>query len=46
VEQDIPYDLFLRIIAAKSVRLQAGPTQFELRNRDLSAFRDVTRAIE
>ena len=46
VKQDIPYDLFLRIGRAKRVKIQIGPTEFELRNSDLSALRDVARPIE
>jgi hypothetical protein len=46
VKQEIPYDLFLRICDAKSVKIQTGPTEFALRNSDLSALRDVAKAIE
>jgi hypothetical protein len=46
VKQDVPYDLFLKIAGAKSVRMQIGPTEFELKESDLDALRDVKRAID
>ena len=46
VKQDIPYDLFLEIVSAKGVKIQLGPTEFELKESDVDALRDVRRAVE
>jgi len=46
VTQDIPYELFLRLINANIVKMQIGPTEFELKESDLEAFKDLQRLIE
>jgi hypothetical protein len=46
VTQDVPYNLFLKIVAAEHVKVRIGPTEFDLKEIDLDALRDVKRAIE
>ena len=46
VTQEIPYEMFLRIIKSKSVKMQIGPTEFELKEGDLEALKDLQRVIE
>ena len=46
VKEDVPYDLFLTIVGAKIVTIKIGPTEFEMKESDLDALRDVRRAIE
>ena len=46
VTQDIPYEMFLRLINAKSVKMRVGPTEFELKDSDLEALKDLQRILE
>lgn len=46
LKEDVPYDLFLSIVGAKTVKIKIGPTEFEMKESDLDALRDVRRAIE
>jgi len=46
VKQDLPYDTFLKILNARKVRMQIGPAEFELKETDLEALRDLKRVIE
>ena len=45
VTQDIPYEVFLRLINSKSVKMRIGPAEFELKDGDLEALRDLHRII-
>ena len=45
VTQDIPYEMFLRLINSKSVKMRIGPSEFELKEGDLEALRDLQRVI-
>ena len=45
VTQDIPYEMFLRLINSKSVKMWIGPTEFELKESDLEALKDLQRII-
>lgn len=46
VKEDVTYDLFLKIAGAKNVKIKIGPTEFEMKESDLDALRDVKRAID
>ena len=46
LNQEIPYEDFVKISKAKNVQMQIGPAVFELKNTDLEAFRDLLKTIE
>lgn len=46
VSQNISYEMFLQLINSKSVKMQIGLTEFELKESDLDALRDLKRIIE
>jgi hypothetical protein len=46
VSKNIPFEMFQKVIEAKSVKMQLGPTEFELKDRDLTVLRDIKRATE
>ncbi|MEP6902930.1 MAG: hypothetical protein ABJA66_14350 [Actinomycetota bacterium] len=46
VSQDISYEMYLQLINAKAVKMQIGLAQFDLKESDLEALRDLTRIIE
>jgi hypothetical protein len=46
VTQDIGYDMFLKILAAKKVQIQIGPAEFELKERDRIVLEDLKKLIE
>jgi len=46
VTQEVPYEMFLQLINSKSVKMQVGPTAFELRGSDLEALKDLKKMIE
>lgn len=45
VGKEIPYEVFLRVISAKSVTLKLGPEQVELTAEQLGALRDMHRGL-
>jgi hypothetical protein len=46
VTQEIPYEMFLRLINSKSIKMRIGPTEFELKQSDIEALRDLNKIIE
>jgi hypothetical protein len=46
VTQGISYELFLRLINAKSVKVRIGPTEFDLKGNNLDALKDLQRILE
>jgi hypothetical protein len=46
VSQNISYEMYLRLINSKSVKMQIGPAQFELKESNLDALKDLKRVIE
>ena len=46
VTRDIPYEVFLRLVNAKSVKIWVGPTEFELKESNLAALKDLQRILE
>ncbi|HKO96593.1 MAG TPA: hypothetical protein VJU86_06365 [Pyrinomonadaceae bacterium] len=46
VTQEIPYELFLRLVSAKNVKISVGPTEFALKDSDLEALKDLQRILE
>jgi hypothetical protein len=46
VTQDIGYDMFLKILAAKKVQIQIGPAEFELKESDRIVLEDLKKLIE
>lgn len=43
--QDVPYEVFLRLLNSRSVKVRIGPAEFELGDGDLEALRDLQRII-
>jgi len=46
VAQEIPYDLFLKMLTAKKVHMKIGPADFDLKDADLEALKDLKKLIE
>ena len=46
LEQEIPYKDFVKMSKAKQIKMQIGPTEFELKESDIEAFRDLLKTIE
>ncbi|HLM60065.1 MAG TPA: hypothetical protein VK308_04625, partial [Pyrinomonadaceae bacterium] len=46
LEQEIPYKDFIKLSKAKQVKMQIGPTEFELKESDIQAFSDLLKTIE
>jgi hypothetical protein len=46
LEQEIPYKEFVEMSEAKVVKMQIGPTELELTESHIQAFRDLLRTIE
>lgn len=46
VEQEIPYELFVKLSKSKKIKMQVGPTEFDLSKSDIEAFRDLLKTIE
>ncbi|MCY7374658.1 MAG: hypothetical protein LH472_01640 [Pyrinomonadaceae bacterium] len=46
LEQELSYDLFVKITKSKKIKMQIGRTEFELKESDIEAFRDLLRLIE
>ncbi|MDQ3635284.1 MAG: hypothetical protein M3405_12375 [Acidobacteriota bacterium] len=46
LEQNIPYKTFTKMSKAKIVKMQIGPTIFELTDSNLEAFQDLLKIIE
>jgi hypothetical protein len=45
LEQEIPFKDFIKLSKAQQVKMQIGPVEFELRESDLEAFRDLMNTI-
>lgn len=46
LEQEIPYKDFVKMSKAKQIKMQIGPTEFELKESDIQTFRDLLNTIE
>jgi hypothetical protein len=46
LEQEIPYDLFVKLSKAKKIKMQIGQTEFDLKESDIDAFHDLLKLIE
>lgn len=46
VAQEIPYGLFLNILAGKKIRIKIGPTEFDLKASDLESLKDLKKLID
>lgn len=46
VSQNISYDMYLQLVNSKAVNMQIGPAQFDLKESDLEALKDLPRLIE
>lgn len=46
LSQELPYNIFLRIIAATKIKVQLGETEFELGKSELEALKDVKKAVQ
>jgi hypothetical protein len=46
LEQEIPYKDFVKLSKAKQIKMQVGPTEFELKESDIESFRDLLKTIE
>ena len=46
VTQEVSYEMFSKILAAKKVEIKIGPTEFELNESGREALRDLKKLIE
>jgi hypothetical protein len=46
VSQKIPFEKYQQLINSKAVKMRIGPAQFDLKESDLEALRDITRIID
>lgn len=46
VSQDLPYETYKTLANSKSVKIKIGPAQFELKEADFEALKDLIRLVE
>ena len=46
LEQEIPYNIFVRMSKTKQIKMQIGATEFELKENDIEVFNDLLKTIE